>query len=146
MNKTNKILLFSKSDIKLSENIRTLRKNAGWSQEELGEKLGVTKQQIGVYERGGYPPMIMILNIIELFDLPKDEVGKLLYEKIPKGITPHRKVESTNLVSEPSGKEYRTVASIKSIQHYSFSEFSLEFDKMRRDIDELKKKMENRER
>ena len=35
-----------------SENLMALRRSRNWSQEELGEKLGVTRQTVSKWERG----------------------------------------------------------------------------------------------
>ena len=37
----------------LSDNIKTIRKNKGYSQEELASKLHVTRQTISKWENGG---------------------------------------------------------------------------------------------
>ena len=36
-----------------AENLMALRRNRNWSQEELGEKLGVTRQTVSKWETGG---------------------------------------------------------------------------------------------
>lgn len=36
----------------LPENIAALRRGRGWSQEELAEKLGVSRQSVSKWERG----------------------------------------------------------------------------------------------
>ena len=38
--------------------VRTLREERGWSQAELGERLGVSRQTINAIERGKYDPSL----------------------------------------------------------------------------------------
>ena len=40
-------------DMSLSEKILMLRKQKGWSQEELAEQLGVSRQSVSKWESGG---------------------------------------------------------------------------------------------
>lgn len=40
-------------DMTLSEKILMLRKQKGWSQEELAEQLGVSRQSVSKWESGG---------------------------------------------------------------------------------------------
>lgn len=54
-----------------------LRKSRGWSQEELGEKLGVTRQTVSKWELGETTPeMEKIAAISELFGISTDELIK----------------------------------------------------------------------
>lgn len=55
------------------EKIHTLRKNAGLSQEELAEKLEVSRQAISKWERGaGYPETEKIIRMSRLFGVSLD--------------------------------------------------------------------------
>lgn len=55
------------------EKIHTLRKNAGLSQEELAEKLDVSRQAISKWERGaGYPETEKIIRMSRLFGVSLD--------------------------------------------------------------------------
>ena len=42
--------------MKLSEKIKIVRKARGYSQEELGKKVGVTRQTVFDWEKGNYEP------------------------------------------------------------------------------------------
>ncbi len=54
----------------LAQNIKTLRKGRGLTQNDLADKLNVTYTQVGAYEREkSYPPIDKILIISELFDV-----------------------------------------------------------------------------
>jgi len=48
----------------VGENVRSLRKNAGWSQEELVEACGLHRTYIGAIERGGRN--VSLENIVEI--------------------------------------------------------------------------------
>lgn len=60
-----------------AEKLMELRKSCGWSQEELGEKLGVTRQTVSKWELGETTPeMEKIAAISELFGISTDELIK----------------------------------------------------------------------
>lgn len=64
----------------LNENIRTLRKNKGVSQEEMAERLLVVRQTISKWEKGlSVPDAEMLVRIAEYFEV---SVSELLGEKI----------------------------------------------------------------
>src|SRR6056297_389038 len=51
----------------LSENIRFLRKEAGLTQSELAERVGVNRPVIGAYEEGRAEPRIQTLKLMAHF-------------------------------------------------------------------------------
>lgn len=58
-----------------AEKLSTLRKSRGWSQEELGEKLGVTRQTISKWELGSTTPeMEKLSGLCELFGVSANEL------------------------------------------------------------------------
>lgn len=60
-----------------AEKLIELRKSKGWSQEELGEKLDVTRQTVSKWELGSTTPeMEKIALISELFGITTDELIK----------------------------------------------------------------------
>lgn len=60
-------------DIRLSDNIRSLRKNRGLTQEALSEALGVTVGAVYKWEAGlSMPEIGMLVKIAELFDVSVD--------------------------------------------------------------------------
>ncbi len=66
----------------LGEHIRALRKEAGWSQAELGEKVGVDSQRISRYENGRITPSLdAIVRIAEAFNVSIDH---LLIDNVPR--------------------------------------------------------------
>lgn len=64
----------------LNENIRTIRKSKGLSQEELAIKLNVVRQTISKWEQGlSVPDSDMLISISEVFETP---VSTLLGETV----------------------------------------------------------------
>ena len=64
----------------LNENIRTIRKSKGLSQEELAIKLNVVRQTISKWEQGlSVPDADMLISISEVFETP---VSTLLGETV----------------------------------------------------------------
>lgn len=60
-----------------AEKLMELRKQQGWSQEELGEKLDVTRQTVSKWELGATTPeMEKLAAISELFGITTDELIK----------------------------------------------------------------------
>lgn len=60
-----------------AEKLIELRKTKGWSQEELGEKLDVTRQTVSKWELGSTTPeMEKIVALSELFNITTDELIK----------------------------------------------------------------------
>ena len=79
----------------LKENIKTLRKQKGLSQEELSIKLNVVRQTISKWEQGlSVPDAEMLVSISEVFDTP---VSALLGETIPEDNPDSLKVISEKL-------------------------------------------------
>lgn len=67
-----------------NENLQSLRKNKNISQEQLAEKLEVSRQAISKWESGtGYPEMDKLLKICEIFDCSLDTImkGKISEDK-----------------------------------------------------------------
>lgn len=61
----------------LADKIINLRKKNGWSQEELAEKLGVTRQSISKYEGAqSIPDLDKILKLSEIFGVTTDYLIK----------------------------------------------------------------------
>lgn len=83
-----------------AEKLMELRRQHGWSQEELGDRLGVTRQTISKWELGSTTPeMEKLAAISELFGITTDE--------LIKGCTPGPQIITTE-------KKPRTYAEYKS--------------------------------
>ena len=77
----------------LKDNLKTLRKNKGISQEELSVKLNVVRQTISKWESGlSVPDAEMLISISEVFETPVSEIlGENIEEKEKSNI---RKIRS----------------------------------------------------
>ena len=62
--------------------VNMLRKQKGVTQEELAEKLQVSRQTIIAIEKGNYSPSVALaLKIARFFTLPVEAIFKISYEK-----------------------------------------------------------------
>ena len=60
-----------------SEKLITLRKQAGLSQEQLADRLGVTRQSVSKWESGAaFPELVKIISLSEMFDVSVDYLVK----------------------------------------------------------------------
>src|SRR5699024_4988661 len=65
------------NDSKFGEKLKQLRKEKGWSQEHLAEKLNVSRQAVYKWEANkGYPDITNLIEISEIFDVTIDELIK----------------------------------------------------------------------
>ena len=79
----------------LKDNLKTLRKNKGLSQEELSVKLNVVRQTVSKWESGlSVPDAEILISISELFEVP---VSVILGENIEKKERDDLKVISEKL-------------------------------------------------
>ncbi len=61
----------------LSEKIMSLRKKNGWSQEELAERLDLSRQSVSKWESGeSIPTLEKIIKISEIFEVSTDYLLK----------------------------------------------------------------------
>ena len=59
----------------MTNRVRELRSERDWSQGELGEQLGVSRQTVNAIETGKYDPSLpLAFKIAALFDLAIEEV------------------------------------------------------------------------
>ena len=66
----------------ISNTVYTLRTNKGLTQEELAQKVGITRQTVISIEKGNYTPSVhLALKIASAFRVPVEEVFKISYEK-----------------------------------------------------------------
>ena len=60
-----------------SEKLMRLRKQAGLSQEQLADRLGVTRQSVSKWESGAaFPELVKIISLSEMFDVSVDYLVK----------------------------------------------------------------------
>ena len=77
----------------LADNLKRIRKENNLSQEQLAEKLNVTRQAVSKWESGiSYPEMDKVMQICQLFNL---NINELVHEDLSK-IT-EKKKEKDNL-------------------------------------------------
>ncbi|WP_339146223.1 MULTISPECIES: helix-turn-helix transcriptional regulator [unclassified Sutcliffiella] len=63
--------------MRLGEQIRTIRNKENLSQEQLGQKMNVTRQAIYKWESGkGYPDIQNLIKLSELFEISIDKLIK----------------------------------------------------------------------
>lgn len=91
----------------LKDNLKTLRKNKGLSQEELSVKLNVVRQTVSKWEQGlSVPDAEMLISISEVFDTP---VSTILGENIDEKEKNDLKVisEKLEVINEQLSKKQK---------------------------------------
>ena len=84
----------------LADKIIDLRKKAGWSQEELADKLGVSRQSVSKWEGAqSIPDMNKILQLSELFGVSTDYLLKDSLEMAEPVLSQDADTEGTTFVS-----------------------------------------------
>ena len=102
----------------LADKIITLRKKNGWSQEELAEKLNVTRQSVSKWEGAqSVPDLNKILLLSRIFEVSTDFLLKDELEETDEmqdtGYVPDRALEEARLVRRVSMEEARKFLDIK---------------------------------
>ena len=82
-----------------SENLQILRKMKNMSQEQLAERLDVSRQAVSKWESGnGYPETEKLISICEIFDCSMDYI---------MGLSPVRRIMTdSNSTKDETQKEY----------------------------------------
>lgn len=58
--------------------VKTLRTERGWTQEQLGKRVGVSRQSINSIERNRYVPSLpLALKFARVFERPTEEIFSL---------------------------------------------------------------------
>jgi putative transcriptional regulator len=58
--------------------VKELRDGRGWTQQELADKVGVSRQSINSIERDRYvPSLVLALTFARVFDCPIEKIFKL---------------------------------------------------------------------
>lgn len=94
-----------------AENLMTLRKQRGWSQEELGNQIGVTRQTVSKWEMGqSTPEMEKLMELAKLFGISIDQlVG--VKERQERSVSPETHKSRSNMCS--CGTFYEYISPIK---------------------------------
>jgi putative transcriptional regulator len=59
----------------MENRLRVLRAQRGWSQQDLGQRLEVSRQSVNAIETGKYDPSLpLAFRIAELFGVPIEEI------------------------------------------------------------------------
>ena len=67
--------MFTASELDMINKLRVLRAERGWSQAELGGRLGVSRQAVNAIETGKYDPSLpLAFKLARLFDMPIEEI------------------------------------------------------------------------
>ncbi len=62
--------------------VQTLRQDKGLTQQELAEKVGVTRQTVISIEKGNYTPSVLLaLKLAQVFNVSVEDIFKISYEK-----------------------------------------------------------------
>ncbi|WP_438728355.1 helix-turn-helix transcriptional regulator [Parasphingorhabdus sp. DH2-15] len=59
----------------MKNRLKVLRAERDWSQQDLGEHLGISRQSVNAIEKGRYDPSLpLAFRIAELFDMAIEEI------------------------------------------------------------------------
>ena len=59
----------------MNNRLKVLRAERDWSQQDLAERLGVSRQSVNAIEKGRYDPSLpLAFTISEVFDLPIEQI------------------------------------------------------------------------
>ena len=59
----------------MENRLRVLRAERGWSQQDLAERIEVSRQSVNAIETGRYDPSLpLAFRLVELFDRPIEEI------------------------------------------------------------------------
>ena len=62
-------------EVDMNNRLRVLRAERGWSQAELGGRLGVSRQAVNAIETGKYDPSLpLAFKLARLFEMPIEEI------------------------------------------------------------------------
>ena len=66
----------------ISNSVYTLRTTKGLTQEELAEKVGITRQTVISIEKGNYTPSVLLaMKIASVFKVPVEAIFSISYGK-----------------------------------------------------------------
>ena len=89
--------------MKIGERIREFRKQAGLTQKELGERMGVSNVNIGQYERGLRNPRLpQLKKIADALNIPFD---LLVSDKVDELVDASRKMNALDIFTQTEFEE-----------------------------------------
>lgn len=66
----------------INNSVYELRSKVGWTQEELAERIGVSRQTVIAIEKGNYTPSVLLaLKIAAQFGTSVEDIFVIAYEK-----------------------------------------------------------------
>lgn len=100
--------------MQINEKILQLRKQAGWSQEELGRRIGANKTHISRLEKGRYMPSVRVLKALaDVFEVTTDFlIDDNLDEFDPHGSLPERLAERVKQLEALVPEERKAVETL----------------------------------
>ena len=67
--------MFTTSELDMNNRLRVLRAERGWSQAELGGRLGVSRQAVNAIETGKHDPSLpLAFRLARLFEMQIEEI------------------------------------------------------------------------
>jgi putative transcriptional regulator len=70
----------------MKNRLRELRARHHWTQEDLAKRVGVTRQTVGMMEKGDYSPSVLLaLKVAYVFRVCVEEVFEMEHEDYPEG-------------------------------------------------------------
>ena len=111
-----------------AENLKQIRKEHGYSQEELAELLDVSRQAVGKWENGqGYPEVEKLLLLSKKLNVSLDELMETDFAARKENKTDRTALSSEEqsprriLISSPDGKTIANCYKFRSSPHFSMS-------------------------
>lgn len=66
----------------IKNRVKELRESKGWTQQELADQVGVSRQSINSIERGRYVPSLMLaLTFARIFKVSTDDIFKIEHKR-----------------------------------------------------------------
>lgn len=97
----------------LGERIRTLRKNQGLTQIELGELIGVTQRAMSSYERDEFEPAVHVLpKLAASLDVSTDYLLGLSADREKKKPTNRRWLKKLEQIEQLSERKQRAILQV----------------------------------
>ena len=73
----------------MKNRVKELRARFNWTQEEFAKRTGITRQTVGLIEKGDYSPSVLLaLKMAHVFGVPVEEIFRLEDHEYPEGGKP----------------------------------------------------------
>lgn len=70
----------------MKNRVKELRARFDWTQEDLAKRTGITRQTVGLIEKGDYSPSVLLaLKMAFVFGEPVEEIFRLEDHELPEG-------------------------------------------------------------